>query len=253
MKFLIALLGVSGALVLGQNTASAQQGPLTWAPLEIYGCTFNDGSNMDDLDAVIDTWNEWMDENSQNNYTAIVLMPQYVAGSFAYEVLWVGAWQDSAAIAGMQQWLTEGSEINAEFGEVVTCPLRQGFAVANVKPPAEAEDIAPVAFQNCTIAENRGGLDARIAITEFGEFLSEQGHEGGQWILRPAAGEEADASYSFKWVRSHPSYAALGSYFDIIFNRGGFQRLGELTGNVMSCDSPRVYNARVVREAIPGE
>ena len=65
---------------------------------------------------------------------------------------WIGAWEDSASLAGMQQWLTEGAEINADFGEVVTCPLHQAFAATNLKEMGEPEGIVPVAFQNCTVA-----------------------------------------------------------------------------------------------------
>ncbi len=248
MKLLTTLLSAACLLVLGTTSASAQDGPLTWTPVELIGCNFNDGSNMEDLNGVIDTWNEWMDETGQNDYLGVVLEPYFTATDFPFDVLWLGAWQDAAGMAGMQQWLTDGAEILADFGEVVTCPLHQGFASANIKQPGEAEGIVPVAFQNCTIAENRSGPQAVGAITEFSEYLTEQGHNGGHWIMRPAAGEATDASYNFKWVRSHSSWAALGDYFEVMYNQGGFGRLGDGLENLLACDSPRVYNSRLARD-----
>jgi hypothetical protein len=151
-------------------------------------------------------------------------------------------------MAGMQQWLTEGGEIQEDFAEVVDCPLHQGFAVNNVRSPVEATGIVPAAFTNCTLNEGRIGPEARAAIVEWSDYLAANGVDSGHWILRPAAGEEIDADYTFKWVRSYPSWEELGEYFELFFNGGGFQRLQQISGRVMSCDSPRVYNTRIVRE-----
>jgi hypothetical protein len=235
-------------LMISMTSVYAQDEPPTWAPLELFGCNFVEGADMDDLDAVIDNWNDWMDENGLDNYTGVVLSPHFTAGPFPYDVLWVGVWEDSAALGGTQQWLAEGGEIQDDFAEVVQCPLHQAFASNNVQPPAEATGIVPVAFSNCTINEGRIGPEARAAIVEYTEYLAEHGSVNGHWILRPAAGEQADADYSFKWVRSYSSWSEVGEYFDLLYNGGGIQRLGQITGRVMSCDSPRLYNSRLVRE-----
>lgn len=249
MKNLTMRVAVPFVLMVAMPSAYAQDEPLIWRPMELIGCNFVEGSDMDDLNAVIDSWDEWMDENEFNNYTGVVLSPQFTSLSFPLDVLWVGIWQDGAALGGgMQQWLTEGGELQDDFGEVVQCPLHQAFAINTVQPPAEPTGIAPAAFTNCTINEARVGPEARAAIVEYIDYLAENGSVNGHWILRPAAGEEADADYSFKWVRGYSSWDALGEYFELVFNGGGFQRLGEITGRVMSCDSPRVYNTRLVRE-----
>jgi hypothetical protein len=254
MRTITTLLAALFVLSLSFTNASAQNNAVTWAPLEIIACNFIGDANMDDLNAVVDSWNEWMDENGNNDYMGVVLTPQYHSAALAVDVLWLGAWQSGAAMAGMEQLLTEGTDILEDFGQVLDCGSHQAFAVNNIKPPAEPDGtINPVAFTNCTINEGRIGPEGRAAIEEFSEYLTENGHGGGHWILRPAAGETADASYSFKWIRGHSSYAEMGDYFDLMFNGGGFQYLGDLTERVMSCDSPRVYNARVVRTIGTGE
>ena len=248
MKNLTMRIAMPFLLMVAMTSVNAQDEVPMWAPLELYGCNFVDGADMDDLNAVIDTWNEWMDENNIDSYTAVVLSPYFTAGSFPYSVLWIGVWEDGAALGGTQQWLSEGGEIQDDFGEVIECPLHQAFAVNNVQEPAEAAGIVPVAFSNCTINEGRIGPEARAAIVEYIEFLADNGSVNGHWILRPAAGEELEADYSFKWVRAYSSWNEIGGYFDLLFNGGGFQALGEITGRVMSCDSPRVYNSRLVRQ-----
>jgi hypothetical protein len=70
---------------------------------------------MDELNRVIDAWNSWMDSNGRNDYTAIVLTPHFTAASFPCEVGWLGVWKDGGALAGLQEWLTEGASINEDF------------------------------------------------------------------------------------------------------------------------------------------
>jgi len=239
----------SCAMLFGITSAYAQENPPTWVPSEIHGCNYINDADEDDLNEVIASWNEWEDSIGTDNYTAILLTPYFTAASFPYEVLWVGIWDDGAALAGQQRWLSEAGEVQEDFGNVVDCPLHQGFAQNNVKPLGEPTGIVPVEFSNCTVNEGRVGPEARDAIIEYTEFLTENGSDAGHWILRPGPGEEADADYSFKWVRAWTSYASLGHDFELYYNDGGTQRLNQLTGRIMSCDSPRLYNSRVVRES----
>ena len=248
MRILILPL-VSLAMFLADVSPShAQDAPPTWRPLEIFGCTFVEDADMSDLDPVIENWNEWMDERGIDDYFAELLIPNFTATSFPFEILWLGVWENGGAMAGLQQWFTEAEGLEEDFAEVVDCPLHLGMAATNVKPPAEPEGVVPVLFSDCTIHEGRTGPEARRALIEWTEYLTENGSDAGHWILRPGVGEEADASYSFKWVRAYSSYASLGHDFELVYNGGGFARLGDITGRVMSCDYPRVYNSRVLRE-----
>jgi hypothetical protein len=245
----IVLLVTSCAMLLGITSTYAQENPRTWAPSEIFGCTYADGADEDDLNGVIETWNEWMDANGNNEFTAILLSPYFTAASFPFEVLWVGIWENGAALAGIQQWLAEGGEVEEGFVNVLDCPGHSGMAINTVKELGEPTGIVPVEFTNCTVNEGRTGGEAHDAIIEYTEFLTENGSDAGHWIMRPGVGEEADADYTFKWVTAYTSYASLGHDFDLHFNGGGAQRLNQLTGRIMSCDSARVYNSRLLRES----
>ena len=248
MNKLTTLLATSFTLLLGTTGTYAQDAP-TWAPLEIIGCSFVDDADMGDFDAVVETWNEWMDDNGMNDYTAYVLSPHFTAASFAFDLIWVGVWDDGAALSSMQQWLTEGGDVLENFLEVTECLLHQAFAVTNIKQPGEPTGVVPVEFSNCTLHEGRVGPEARNALIEWTEFLAENGSDSGHWILRPGPGLEADDDYSFKWVTSYSSWESIGHDFELYFNGGGAAHLNDLTGSVMSCDSSRLYNSRMVRES----
>lgn len=254
MKKLTTLL-VASCVLVGMGSANAQDGPPTWNPIEIYGCNYVDGADMSDLDGVIATWNAWMDDNGFNNYAAFVLSPHFTAASFPYEVLWFGVWPDGAALAGTQQWLAEGGPVQEDFAEVIACPLHQAMAMSNLKEIGEVAegDIVPVEFTDCTVNEGRIGPEAGGALIEWTEILTQNGSDAGHWVLRPGPGEEPDADYSFKWLTAYPSWASAGRDFEFYFNGGGEQRLAQLASRVFSCDHPRMYNSRLVRNIADGD
>jgi len=132
MKKLTVRFAMPFLLMVAMPSVYAEDEPPIWRPIELFGCNFVEGSDMDDLNTVIDSWNEWMDENGHDDYTGVVLSPHFTAGSFPYDVLWVGIWENGAALGGMQQWLTEGGEIQDDFAEVVQCPVHQAFAINTV-------------------------------------------------------------------------------------------------------------------------
>lgn len=238
-------------LLCSVTTVQAQSDSPTWAPLEIFGCNFVDEQDMSDLDAVIETWNLWMDENDINTYTALTLTPHFTSADFPFDILWLGVWADSTALGGTQLWLEEGGEVQSDFNSVIDCPLHQGLAISEIKAPAEDSDngLLPVEFTNCTIHEGRTGPEAHAALIEWADYLTENGSDAGQWVLRPGPGEDPEADYSFKWVTGFSSWDSVAHDFELYYNEGGDQTLNELTGRLMSCDAPRFYNGRVVRQA----
>jgi hypothetical protein len=248
MRKLITLVLPAFAMLLGFSSTYAQDAGPTWSPTELYACNFVGDADMDDLNGAIEAWNEWEDENGTDNYTAVVLTPNFRAPSFAYEVIWVGTWRNGAGLGGLQRLFTDGAEILEGFGEVLDCGAHQGFAGTNVQPLGEPTGIVPVSFTNCTLHEGRIGPEAGAAMARYIEFLTENGSDAGHWVLRPGIGEEADATYSFKWVTAYTSFDALGHGFELFYNGGGQQRLEAEIGRIMSCDSARVYNSQLVRE-----
>ena len=246
----LSIVGAAAAVTLVPLTQSDAQEAPTWSPVEIFGCNFVNGSDMDDFDRVTAEWNQWADENDQNDYAAFILTPHFTAASFEYEVGWLGVWRNGEALGGEQLWLTEGAEINASFGEVVDCPLHQAMAIAEVNAVGEVAegDIVPAEFANCTINDGWTGPEAHAAIIEYADYMAGEGSRAGNWVLRVGPGEEPDATYSFKWLTAYPSWDDVGHDFEVFLNGGGDQVQNDLTGRIFSCDVPRLYNTRMVRD-----
>lgn len=219
-------------------------------PMEIYGCTFRDGQGMEQLNHVAGRWNAWMDSTGANDYWAYILMPFFHSSEFPYDVLWAGGWPSGAAMASsLEQWLTEGGELAAEFDRVVDCPGHVNFAVMDLtmtadSPPPPAA--GPVAFSDCKVAEGREFGEAMKAVQDWIAYEREQGIVADHFMLFPAYGESSDADYSFKWVTTS-TWAELGKGYDQYGNSGGWQKAQELFKDLLDCDSARVYQSNRVR------
>lgn len=247
MKGMTLGLAASSIMLLGHGEAQAQ---VIWSPVEVYGCTYNDEPDENELSEAIESFSEWADDRGIYDYTAIVLDPYYVSASYPFDFLWVGLWDDATGLANIQQWLAEGAEVREQFAEVAQCPLHQTYITTRVKEPAEPTGIIPVEVSTCSVTEGRLGMEGGAAVAEWSMYLTESGSESGQWIFRPGWGDESGADYTFKWVKSYPSWASLGRDMEHFLNGGGEQRFGDIAGPVVDCDSPRVYLARIVRSAI---
>jgi hypothetical protein len=252
MKKPSLLIAASSTILLVTSGVNAQENPRTWSPVEIIGCNFINGAGMDDFDRAVDSWNDFMDQNEINNYAAFVLTPGFVSPESPYDIGWLGAWADSAALAGMQTWMADGGDVRDEFAEVVDCPLHQALAMNNVKPMGEAPEnsLVPVEFTNCTLNQGQGGGAAHDALIRYARYLTDNGSNAGHWVMRPGPGEVPDASYSFKWVVAYPTWGDAAHDFELYFNQGGDQRSAELLGPYFSCDNSRVYHSWNVRDIL---
>src|SRR3970040_2129084 len=107
MRKLFGLPIVFGcATVVILDAAVAQEEAPTPTPvIEIFGCTYNDGNDMEDLLAVTARWYAWADGNERDDYTSIPFTPYLYSGQLTYDVLWLGAWPNATAMgAGEAVW-----------------------------------------------------------------------------------------------------------------------------------------------------
>ena len=102
-------------------------------PAEAYGCTFNDGKTMADLDKVIKKWNDWMDASGDKSYGAWTMAPHHF-DEWPFDVAWIGSWTDGVAMGkGKDNYSNKGGAIAAEFAKVVTCGMHSAFSELNVR------------------------------------------------------------------------------------------------------------------------
>ena len=114
---------LSGSLIVaaGLNAAVAQDDDDDGGavPVEIYTCKYADGMGPTDLDAVIEKWNAWSDEQEVNDYTAWILTPFYASPEQDFDVIWMGVTETGNAMGAAQDmWLATGSELKAMFDRV---------------------------------------------------------------------------------------------------------------------------------------
>jgi hypothetical protein len=244
---------VGCATVLMLHTAVAQEEAPTPTPVvEIFGCTFIEGSDMEDLTAVATRWSAWADDNEITNYTAFILTPYLYSDQLTYDVLWLGAWPNGAAMgAGEAVWFAEGGDVADDFDAVVDCSIHALFAEVMLRQPeAPPPEGALVTFEDCKVQDGRTVTEAVTAVLEWTNYLAENGTDHFSAAFFPLAGESDEAGYDFKRVQGFSSIQDYGEFVDIN-TRGGYERHEELFSRLLTCDSPRVYVGDLVRLAAP--
>ena len=221
--------------------------------VEIYGCNFNDGSGMEDLLAVTARWNRWADDRGVTDYTAAIMTPVLHSDEMTADVLWVGANSSGGEFgAGLGQWLTEGADLNAEFGEVVDCSSHSLFAeVVFREPQGPPPENGVASFQDCTINPGRNIGETLAASGRWANYVGENGPDIFMAELFPFAGLTGDADYTYKAVAGFPSADAYGEFLDMMTGNGfaGANAANGIIGPYVSCNSSRLYALNFVRIA----
>lgn len=250
-KILTVVLSTTMVLSAGSAFAQEDQDGRRWVPVEAYACNFNDGKGPADLAAVVEEWNEWMDDEGQTDYFAITLWPSYF-GERAFDVGWLGSWSDGRSMgAGTDHWMQHGQEMGAKFYEVLNCNAHTNFATTQLIDPGgeplEHGDTFVLSFSNCKFEEEGGGMDGYVdAVAQWEAYAEEHGLKGGAWMMFPVYGENVEADYHFKAVESAASYTEFGNNW-ALYAEGHYVKSEELFRDVVDCDSARVYTAMTER------
>lgn len=244
----LVFLFVGSAAVVAQD----EEEGMTFIPVEAWACSFNEGKGPADLNDVNAQWNAWMDEVGATDYSAITIWPQFY-GESNFDVGWLGIWPDGNAMgAGMDTFMSEGQEIGAKYGEVLTCAAHTQFATVRVRAPNEEDDDGDdsfvLTFSNCSFEEEATMDQLSAAQEEWNAYADEHGIVGGSWMMFPVWGENVDADYAFKAVSSAPSYTTMGANWAKMAE-GHYRKSDELFEDILDCDSARVYTATVIRSA----
>lgn len=235
-----ALLFAATASLADHHETEAQ-----YVPVHTWTCTFKDGKTMNDLNPVIDQWNEWMDDNGADDYSAITVMPHYF-GQQVFDVGWLGVWKDGNAMGrGTDMWVNSGAETAANFWEVLDCQSHTNYAtmVLSSAPEDEEDDKNFVlTFSDCSVTDGNEFSDVMSALGEWITYQEEEGFEFGAYVMFPVYGA-TEEDYDFKLVQSYDDHATLGAVYEQMGNGGHWRKRAELLGDSLDCNSARVYNA----------
>lgn len=245
----ILTTAISALLMLGAMSALAQEeaDEPNWVPVETFTCNFLEGKGPADLNAVIKDWNAWWDKKGLNSYFAVTITPYYFS-ELNFELGWLGAWTDANEMgSSLDVWVGEGAGMNARFFEVLECDSHSNFASLNVKAPsATAPDSMLLSFSNCSLEEGKTLADFMVAQEAWNAYADEAGFNTAEWIMFPVAGGGED-DYDFKHITSEANHTVAGANWQL-YADGHYNKSNELYGEVVDCDSPRVYSGNVVRK-----
>ena len=214
------------------------------APVELYSCTFNEGKGMDDLNKVTDKFRKWSKKN-QAGYSAWTITPNFRAADGEFDIGWIGASQTGDSFGkGMDKWINGNDGLAEAFTDVITCSHSLVSSVA-INAPDGPADNGVVMFSSCTKAEGKNDRDAFEAHKQFSGDMRAMGGKGQSWLMYPALGF-GKMEFEYYAVTGFKNYAELGEGWNIYTNGGGYEKAGAAFAGVTSCDSPRVYDARLV-------
>ena len=238
-----------GSLVACSSMFASAQ---SQSAMEAYLCTLNDGKSMQDLMEVVEDWNEWSDKKDITSYTAWVLNPIFVSGAdLNRQALWLGHAPSFAEMSStMGTWYSSGGELLEDFNEVWTCNSHFEMTAMMVRPPAGEPSGSPVAsFYDCSLNDGKGPQDLMAATQAWNQHLDDNNIQEAMVYHFPAHGHPQDATYDMKTSVWRADLASYGNSADHFVNGGGQQAAAATLGDAISCDSPRMYQATLIRRA----
>jgi hypothetical protein len=245
-------LALCSAVIWAVNapTASAQDTTMpSWGGTELYACAMNEGKGPGDLMKVVKKWNAWSDKKDIAPYFAWVLNPIYAwDADFDTAAFWFGhspSFTEMGEVA--HAWLTEGGELRSEFNEVWTCNAHVEFASMIVHGGGGEVSSGYASFSDCSFREGMRFTDLMEATAKYNAYLDANEVEGVTVYHLPGHGNPQDKTYDMKiseWVSDMKVYGANAEKY---VNGDGWKAYRETVGSVVSCDSPRMYSATLVR------
>jgi len=248
MKRTKILTGLIIALVAftGMAVAAEEEAGFKVIPVELYACKYNEGQGPGDLDKVISMWTAWADKEGLDDYAAWTLTPFYFGPDQEFDVLWLGAGKDAAALGAAQDmYLSKGGKIAQGFNEVLSCDAHANFASINHKalPKGETPENSVLTFSDCSFKEGAKFDALGEAMGKWAAHLESEGSETGIFHWYPAYGGGGE-KFDFKWLQAHKNFAALGKDYDNYGTGGGYKVNRELFRDLIDCDSTRAYVAK---------
>jgi hypothetical protein len=247
---------IATPLAIADDHSSSSPEWSAGAPLEMYNCSFTEGVNgYEQSQKFAATWNKWADEyDAFESHVAQLMWAEFSDGEYPTEFAWLGYW-DSYESAGKDMDIrsTNGDEIYAEANKFLeNCAHSDWGAWVLVDGVDFTTQNHLTEFSDCVYKDGKDDDDLLVANLAYAEVLKERGFTGesmGMAQLWPRAGAPAGIgnSPSFKWVVGHANFAAYSSFTNELWNEGLMRDFYRLYGDIIECDSNRVYHSQVIR------
>ncbi len=253
----VSVVGFSGGTLAQEPAAAAPAAAAPAAaasaaadratPVEMYACNLRDGKDMGDLAKINVKFKAMMAEN-KTAYSAWMLTPQLRSGEGGFDVGWLGSWADGASMGAAMDSRMSGpaAEMLKGYEAIMDCSAGHMLMVSEtVHAPDGPPDNGVVLFSSCEVAEG-SNMDAAVAAhVKVSAGMRKRGGKGSSWLFYPALGFGA-VDFDYYEVVAFENYAGLGESFELMTNGGAWEANMKVFKGVTSCDSPRVYDARLV-------
>ena len=145
-------------------------------------------------------------------------------------------------------WFEEAAALGAKFDKIRTCNTQTIFAAQVIRQSSPDEDSEGVMMvSNCSVSEGITPVDLAMADAKWNAYLDSNEGKGSIFRWYPAVGDSIEADYDFKNVFTASSMNEWGDGMGSIINEGGLLAQLEIYGEMLSCDSPRLYQINNVR------
>ena len=205
--------------------------------VEVYGCDFEDGKDMDDFMKVAAKWDKFADKNFSRTYEAHFMTHYYFndRGADAYWVGFTNNHGDMGTIA--DEWAATGAKLQAEFDEV--CPAKTHIEYTWMKVHNDREDQpingGLVDFQRCNFQEGATWEMLMKADAEMSAFMTKIGQNGRVYRWFPMHGSRPN-SPDFLQLTWNDKASDRGEDIDSFIANGGLELAGTLYGSVVMCE-----------------
>lgn len=221
-------------------------------PAEIWTCRYNDGQGPSDLDAAVDAWSGYMDDNDVDDYAAWTLTKHHYGPEQDFDFIWLGAWTDGNAMGAGTDLLyaEEGREYLGNFFRVADCNNHMNAGSLNYKlPEGGAPGASVIAFSNCNIREGATYTQIVDATKAWAAVLTAAGSQAAMYHWFPIYGGGGDRAPDFIRLTVYPNHTELGADYERMTNGELFRQSNALFADLVDCDVTRTYNAQNRRSA----
>ena len=220
--------------------------------IELFQCSYSEGSDISDVKKVAAEWDEWTDGKFTHAYDAYLMQPiKYAGADFPFDYIWLGVTDTQEAMGrGTDEWIATGSRIQKKFDSVAPCSGSSQAVSTEIKPYANIGETGFLQISSCELHEGVRYEDLESSDLSWVDWLTKNDIAAGLYRWKPSVGYGRNRTADFYNVYVVESLADRGATADKMLS-GGSEIARSLYGRLYSCDSPRVWMSEPVGSIVP--
>ncbi len=227
--------------------AADDHAPSPFMPVEIFGCSYNEGKGLDDLLAVGKKWSKWADKEMPEAGFAAVLTPYiFDRRNHASDVYWMNMMPGFERMGGaMDDWVAKGAKLQAQFDEVCSGNNHTLFIGQGIQRPKEGTRLGIMSIQMCTSKEDMSPEKMFAADAQMRAQQEKMGVEGGMMRWFPFSGMSREFDFDFMMIRVASSMKQIGQNMDTFMKNMG--SMSSPYESIQECASGEMFAITPVR------